>query len=206
MLDFQKLLFEGAVGEFAVMKMINQEPEMMRDLLLQGSCVHKNTWDWECVEAYNEDLYDLRLIIKDTEAFFPVEVKTAKNGGRYDTFFVETLQIGSNTYPEFLSAVPTFICYVDSINGDHYWYDGEKFVSKVKENIADEFVIGIGTAKGLKFPKESKDWGYIVSYTPDFTFGDVALDYKENIRAKLNNKEKQGSQVKEVVGLPTLEK
>ena len=65
-------------------------------------------------------------------------------------------------------------------------------------------VIGVGTAKGLKFPKESKDWGYIVSYTPDFTFSDVAVDYKENIRAKLNNKEKQGSQVKEVVGLPTL--
>jgi hypothetical protein len=204
MLDFQKLLFEGVVGEFAVMKMINQEPEMMRDLLLQGSVTHDNTWNWTCVEAYIQDLYDLRLIINNTEAYFPVEVKTARNGGAYDTFFVETLQIGSNTYPEFLLAEPTYICYVDTLNGEHYWYDGKKFVSKVKENIADEFIIPVGTAKGLKFPKEGKDWGFIVSYKPDFTFKQVVEENRENIRAKLNCKEKQGSQVKEVVGLPTL--
>ena len=200
MLDFNKLLFEGTLTEMSVIKMVNQEPDLMRDLLLSS----RNTWDWTCKEAEPTDPFDLRLQIGNTEAYYSVEVKSARNGGKYPTFFAETLQVGSNTYPEYLGAVPTFICYVDTINGDHYWYCGETFVEQVKANIDNAFPIAIGTAEGLKFPKEDKSWGYLCSYQPDFTLADVALEYKPQIKKRLENKDKQGSTLKAVDGLKTL--
>ncbi len=205
MLDFKKLLFEGTLTEMSVMKVINDNKETTRDFLLEGSVTHKNEWSWTCVEADRTDLFDLRLNIEDTEAHYSVEVKSAKNGGKFPTFFAETLSIGSNTYPEYLKAEPTFICYVDSISHEHFWYDGKKFVEQVKANIDNEFLNGIGTARGVKFGKQDKSWGFLGTYTPDFTWNDLVVEFGKEIRARLNDNEKQGSTVKAVSGLKTLQ-
>ncbi len=199
--NWNKNLFEGVVCEMAVKKVFDEDGDLMRELLM----TERDTWSWTCVDAGVDDPFDLKLVIENTEAFFSLEVKSARNGGAYENFFAETLLVASNTRPEFLAAVPHFIFYVDLLNGKHYVYDGPKFVDAVKANADTSFLNRFGTAEGILFPIESKDFGHICSYTPDFKFTDVVLDYRQNIQDKMSLTDKKGSQHKVVAGMKTLQ-
>jgi len=198
--NWKKNLFEGVVCEMAVKRIFDEDGDLMRELLMG----ERDKWSWTCEDAKIDEAWDLNLVVDNTQAFFSVEVKSARNGGAYSNFFAETRLVASNTRPEFLASVPTFIFYVDLLNGSQHVYDGPTFVKAVKAHEEKAFVNRFGTAEGILFPIDSKEFGHMCSYTPDFKFTDVVLHYRQNIQDKMNLENKKGSQHKVVAGMKTL--
>lgn len=108
-------------------------------------------YDYECIH----DIWGHRKTVE------------IKNYGspKLGTIFAETLQVKSNTVPEYL-LYPHLIdemVYVDQINKRAFIYDMKKFASYVKD-ISNKFgviTIDAGTAKGITFKEDTKDAGYI---------------------------------------------
>ena len=92
---------------------------------------------------------------------FTIEVKSAANGGRYRTFFAELVQLGSMSYSEYLVYPPTYMVYVDTISGIHYWYDGHTFADAVKSHWDDRIYNKRGTAAGVRFDFASVEYGFL---------------------------------------------
>ena len=92
---------------------------------------------------------------------FTVEVKSARNGGRYRTFFAELVQLGSLSYSEYLIHPPTYMVYVDTETDVHFYYDGQTFVNAVKSHWADRQYNWRGTAAGVRFDITSTEYGFL---------------------------------------------
>jgi len=120
---------------------------------------------WSCRKTKPQDKnepFDYMITHKEKEYVRTIEIKSY---GRpdYKTIFAETLQVKSNTIPEYLLYPDKidYIVYVDQQNKKAFMYKIEDFTNYVLKNKHREFIIGIGTAKGIIVPECCEEAGYI---------------------------------------------
>lgn len=199
---FNKTLFTGTLTEIAVERLINDD-----DGTLASQLCPRSTITFKAVEAPLTADYDSCFHICDNngkvlEAFYSNETKSAVNGGRYPNFFWETCSTRSNTYPEFLVSVPTFLTMVDVVSGEAFFYDGETLVSKIKQNIHLERMNSYKTARGILVGCEDRDWGFICKAKVQ-DLEALAKEAKEEIKQRMW-KGKVPALHKKCPGLPDL--
>jgi hypothetical protein len=126
-----------------------------RYLLRQWSCRKptpqdpKEPYDYECIH----------------DIWFHRKTVEIKNYGspKLRTIFAETLQVKSNTVPEYL-LYPHLIdemVYVDQVGRRAFIYDMKKFAAYVEATKYREIEIDAGTARGIIFSEDMKAAGYI---------------------------------------------
>jgi hypothetical protein len=134
---------------------------------------------------------------------FTIEVKSAKNGGRYRTFFAELVQIGSLSYSEYLLHPPTYMVYVDIETDIHFWYDGQIFVDAVKAHWADRVYNWRGTAAGVRFDITSDEFGFMWAVNQSRSSMDIFSTRQDEIQMMMQV-DKPTPSHKKCDGLPDL--
>jgi len=160
--EFTDLKRLGIIAELAVCECVHLNPTLRKTL--------HTTFDVDMVIAttrvdldapYDIEMHTFNTGVEASAGMYPVEVKSAKNGGRYKTFFAEIYQTASRGYTEYLVHPPAFMVYVDIVSNMHYWYDGPTFVDAVKGNWQNRIPNKRGTAFGVKFDTRSTEYGFM---------------------------------------------
>ncbi len=144
--EFNKLLEEGTRAE-----------NMFVDWLQK-----KN---WTCRKTIpQEEPYDYMILHKDRGHIRTLEIKSY-GGPEYKTIFAETLQVKSNTTPEYLLHWDKidYMVYVDQKNKKAFMYKMNDFANYVLKNKHREFTINRGTAKGIKVPECCEEAGWFTT-------------------------------------------
>lgn len=120
---------------------------------------------WSCRKTIPQDKnepFDYMITHKEKGYVRTIEVKSY-GGPEYKTIFAETLQVKSNTTPEYLLYPDKidYIVYVDQQNKKAFMYKIEDFTNYVLKNKHKEFMIALGTAKGIRVPECCEEAGYI---------------------------------------------
>jgi hypothetical protein len=144
--EFQELLEEGTAAE---------------DMFV-GWLESKN---WNCRKTLPQDKtepFDYFIMHKERGHMRTIEIKSY-GAPHYRTIFAETLQVKSNTVPEYLLYTDhiDYMIYVDQQNRKAFMYKMDEFASYVRANQHKEFTINRGTAKGIKIPECCEAAGYI---------------------------------------------
>ena len=134
---------------------------------------------------------------------FTVEVKSAKNGGRYRSFFAELVQLGSMSYSEYLVHPPTYMVYVDTESQIHFWYDGQTFADAVKSQWANRIYNKRGTAAGIRFNIADPAYGYLWSFNQSRTDREI-YDSRQDEIQHMMQVQKSMPTLKVCDGLPDL--
>jgi hypothetical protein len=136
---------------------------------------------------------------------FTVEVKSARNGGKFPNLFAEIIQYPSCGYAEYLVHIPDYIVYVDIDSDVHYWYDGQMFAQAVKRRFDLRKDIAHGTASGITFPKDSINFGFICAYraTGPHTMDMIKKYHGKEIK-DIQPLKQSAPVYKSCTGLPTL--
>lgn len=134
---------------------------------------------------------------------FTIEVKSARNGGRYRTFFAELVQMGSLSFSEYLIHPPTYMVYVDTETDIHFWYDGQTFVNAVKSHWSDRVYNWRGTAAGIRFDITSTEFGFLWAVNQSRTSSDIYVTRQDEIRMMMQVV-KPTPALKKCEGLPDL--
>ena len=119
---------------------------------------------WSCRKTKPQDKnepYDYMILHKEKEYVRTIEIKSY-GGPQYKTIFAETLQVKSNTTPEYLLYPDKidYMIYVDQQNKKAFMYKMEEFANYVLKNKHNEFTINRGTAKGIKVPECCEEAGW----------------------------------------------
>lgn len=185
--EFQRLLRDGIFGECAVMDTMNN---LMTPLDLLSTELSWHIDD----EVSDKAPYDL-LVQYESDLLSSVEVKQANNDGRYTdwetgkmTFFAECIQTGTNTYPEYLVCPPDIMAYYNKAANFCYFYNGKMFAQAVKDRFHTKFPIERGTAEGIKFDCESKDFGFICKKQAMHPRAALQKKYARHIEERMKNK------------------
>lgn len=209
MIPFRKLLHQGTIAELAVMQEINEDRAMQALYKSKPYEYMLATVDLEMNDPHDIRIYCAHLenmgLEKRDENICTVEVKSAINGGRYDTFFAEIIQIATQGYSAYLVHPPTWIVYVDIPTRTHYWYDGELFVIAVKARYKHRYQPNKLKAEGITFPIKSELFGYLGCYKQKDEWDEICDKYDEIIKERINTK-KRPPIYKECLFLPTLAK
>lgn len=207
MIPFRKLLHQGTIAELAVMKEINENRAMEAlykdkpfEYMLASVDVEDD--DPHDIHIYCAHLDNLGLDMRDKQ-ICTVEVKSAINGGRYDTFFAEIIQIGTQGYSAYLVHPPNWIVYVDIPTRTHYWYDGDLFAIAVKARYKHKYKPQKVKAEGITFPINSQEFGYLGCYQQKDKWDDICDEYDELIKERINT-HKTPPVYKECLFLPSL--
>lgn len=134
---------------------------------------------------------------------FTIEVKSARNGGRYRTFFAELVQMSSLSYSEYLVYPPTYMVYVDTESGVHFWYHGQTFVDAVKSNWDSRQYNYRGTAAGVRFDITSKEYGFMWAFNQSRPDTDIYHTRQDEIQMMMKV-QKPTPTLKKCTGLPDL--
>ena len=198
---FDKTLYVGTVCEVMAENAINENKDNLCAKLVKGTTILL-----DAVEAGLSDPYDTRLYLgkeQKERAWYSMETKAAENGGKFPNFFAETISMKSNCYPEYLVHPPTFMCWVDSLSNDLYFYDAEVLIAYLKEKFQYSFPNKYKTAKGLLFGCEDVSKGFICKVSSTLSFSETAEKHKGEIRRRMN-KGKVAPFHKMAPGLPNL--
>lgn len=105
--------------------------------------------------------FDYAIMHKERGHMRTIEIKSY-GCPQYKTIFAETLQVKSNTIPEYLLYPEKidYMIYVDQQNKKAFMYKMEDFANYVLKNKHKEFTISKGTAKGIKVPECCEEAGY----------------------------------------------
>ena len=207
MIPFRKLLHQGTIAELAVMEEINKGRAMESiykhppfDYMLATIDVGK--YDPHDIHIFCAHLENLGLHKRDQQ-ICTVEVKSAMNGGKYDTFYAEIIQIKTQGYSAYLVHPPTWIVYVDIPTRKHYWYDGNIFAVAVKASYKHKFQPKNINGEGITFPMTSEEFGYLGSYRQSDEWDEICDRYDDIIKERIN-KQQNLIVYKECLFLPTL--
>lgn len=143
--EFQELLEEGTRAE---------------DMFVQW--LEKN--NWSCRKTLPQDKmepFDYAIMHKQRGHMRTIEIKSY-GAPHYKTIFAETLQVKSNTVPEYLLHTDKidYMVYVDQKNRKAFMYYMEPFAGYVRTNEHKSFTINRGTARGIKVPECCEVAGY----------------------------------------------
>jgi hypothetical protein len=139
-----KTFMDGIVAEFFVM-----------DHFRNKGCEVSN----EASYPQSDANHDLDIICEGNHK--TCEVKVAFNKKNYPTHFAEIISTGAMCYAEYLVFPPDLIVYADTYNKKIYLYDGKKFASAVKSKFCEMFPNYNNSAYGIKFGKQSKEFGFL---------------------------------------------
>lgn len=151
--SFLSLLKTGLISELAVIDMLNNHSDSFFSLFAMHDGMDAH------LPMSKATPYD--IVVELGNDIRTIEVKSAKCGDRYPTFFAEIIQTGTMGYAEYLVHVPNYIVYVDIPTGLHYWYNGDMFVAGIKSMYVHRIKAPNAQAEGVKFLKESEVHGYI---------------------------------------------
>lgn len=200
--EFKRLLAMGCIAELSVVHSINEIEFDMKDVGVYADLISATD---DVPLDYHSDLVLEASDLSDgfspttNEAWYAIEVKSAKNGGRYIdhptgevTLFAEIIQTGTYGYPEYLVEPSEYVVYVDTESNIHYWYDGHKFAEQVKSRYHTRFLIPLGTAEGIKFVSTDINFGFLFKHDASefHKLRDIVEHNSEHIKARLNRKKK----------------
>lgn len=119
---------------------------------------------WSCRKTIPQDKnepFDFMITNKEKGYVRTIEIKSY-GGPQYKTIFAETLQVKSNTTPEYLLYPDKidYMIYVDQQNKKAFMYKMEEFANYVLKNKHKEFTINRGTAKGIKVDECCEEAGW----------------------------------------------
>jgi hypothetical protein len=207
MIPFKRLLHQGTIAELAVMEEINKGRAMQSlykqppfDYMLATIDVGK--YDPHDIHIFCAWLEDMGLH-KRGQQICTVEVKSAMNGGKYDTFFAEIIQTTTQGYSAYLVHPPTWLVYVDIPTRKHYWYDGELFALAVKASYKHKYQPKNLKAEGITFKTTSEHFGYLGCYKQADEWDDICDRYDNIIKERINTR-KRTVIYKDCLFLPTL--
>jgi len=143
--EFNKLLDEGTRAENMFVEWLQSK-------------------SWTCRKTIPQDKnepFDYMICHKEKGYVRTIEIKSY-GAPHYNTIFAETLQVKSNTIPEYLLYPKQidYMIYVDQKNKKAFMYRMEDFANYVLKNKHKEFTINRGTAKGIKIPECCDEAGY----------------------------------------------
>lgn len=203
--EFTDLKRIGIVSEIAVCECVHLNQQMRMQLH-----THFDVDQVICTTHVQKDApYDIELWtfnkgIKSGQ-LHPVEVKSAKNGGRYPTFFAEIYQTASRGYAEYMVHPPAFMVYVDTVSNLHYWYDGKTFVDAVKGNWHRRIPNKQGSAMGVRFDTRSAEYGFLWMHVAPLQPSETYRINHDAIEHRiLTTQDKDTYTYKTCVGLPDL--
>jgi hypothetical protein len=208
MVPFKKLLHQGTIAELAVMDEINKGrafAQVYQDVPYDymNATIDVGRYDPHDIHIFCAHLTSDGFSYRE-QKICTVEVKSAMNGGRYDTFFAEIRQTTSNGYSAYLVHPPTWIVYVDIPTRTHYWYDGAFFVNAVKSSYKHRYQPKNLKAEGVRFAIKSEAWGYIGCYRQRDEWDEICERYDNTIKTRINTK-KRPLVYKQCLFLPDLE-
>lgn len=192
MMPFKRLLHRGVVTELAVMDEINLYNVFKKIYKFPPYRFMEATSDVGLYTPHDLHIFCASMmegkILRDNQQICTVEVKSADNGGKYDTFFAEIIQLNTMGYAEYLVHPPTWIVYVDIPTRTHYWYDGGFFVGAVKSMYKQRYQPRGLQAEGIKFPIKSEEFGYIDCVRQTQEWDEICDKYDEIIKQRLKKK------------------
>lgn len=199
--EFKRLKCRGIVSEMAVQETAIWNLDLYSHLRGHQDC-EKVLMTRDIKPSDPFDILGYAVTSNHLQAF-TVEVKSAKNGGRYDSFFAELVQLGSMSYSEYLVYPPTYMVYVDTESQVHFWYDGKTFAAAVKSQWANRIYNTRGTAAGIRFKIADPAYGYLWSFNQSRTDREI-YDSRQDEIQQMMQVEKDMPSLKVCADLPDL--